>query len=268
MASKKRRRNRPPARAAAPTRDAAPRSEISGPAQARDHRARKEEARRQREAIRRRIAVRRYTRWGVAALIMVGLVVFLTVRSLHHAAENRRQERAQQALLAQASAAARAGGCTKVRKVPAYAGDDQQHVPTLPALTTYPSQPPASGPHNFTPLDSGFYASPPDLGKALHSLEHGAADIWYSPTAPSSQVSQLASLFGSRDHVIVAPYDYPLPGGQLPTGRQIALVAWHKIQYCNQVSAPVVAAFVHDYAWTAADQAAYKGAAPEAGAAI
>ncbi len=220
MASKKRRRNRPPARAAAPTRDAAPRSEISGPAQARDHRARKEEARRQREAIRRRIAVRRYTRWGVAALIMVGLVVFLTVRSLHHAAENRRQERAQQALLAQASAAARAGGCTKVRKVPAYAGDDQQHVPTLPALTTYPSQPPASG------------------------------------------------LFGSRDHVIVAPYDYPLPGGQLPTGRQIALVAWHKIQYCNQVSAPVVAAFVHDYAWTAADQAAYKGEAPEAGAAI
>ena len=268
MAAKKRRRNRTPQRAASPARQAVQRAEGTGPSRATDPRTRKEEAHRRREAIRRRIAVRRYARFAAVGLVLVGLVAFLVVRSLHNAAENRRREQAQQALLSKASAAAKAAGCTKVRTVPPYPGDDQQHVPTLPALTTYASQPPASGPHLIAPLDSGFFASPPELGMAIHSLEHGAADIWYSPAAPSSEVTQLKSLFGGQDHVIVAPYDYPLPGGQLPADRLMALVAWHQVQYCNQVSPPVVAAFVHAYAWNGADPSAYKGEAPEAGAPI
>jgi len=264
MATKKRRRQRNPQ----PVRQAARQIQGDGPDRASDHRARKEEARQQRATIRRRIAVRRYARWSAVGLILAGLVAFLTLTSLNKAAENRRQKQAQQALLAKASAAAKAAGCTKVRAVPPYAGDDQQHVPTLPALTTYPSQPPASGPHSFTPLDSGFYAGAPDLGEAIHSLEHGAAEIWFAPSTPSSQVSELESAFGGLDHVIVAPYDYSQPGGQLLTGRQMVLVAWHKIQYCDRASAAAAAQFVHGYAYTASDTSAYKGEAPEAGAAI
>ena len=264
MAAKKRRRHRAPQ----PGRAAARQPAVDDAGRTLEHWARKEEARQQRTAIRRRMAMRRYARWTAAGLVLAGLVTFLTVRSLHNAAENRRREQAQQSLLSRASAAAKAAGCTKVQAVPAYAGDDQQHVPTLPALTTYPSQPPTSGPHFFTPLRAGFYASPPDLGKAIHSLEHGAAELWFSPSTPSSRVAELRSAFGVLDHVIVAPYDYSQPRGQLPAGRQMVLVAWHKIQYCDQASAAAASAFVHAYAWTAADTSAYKGEAPEAGAAI
>ena len=43
----------------------------------------------------------------------------------------------------------------------------------MPDLADYPSVPAASGPHDPLPLAAGVYDRAPDLGMALHSLEHG-----------------------------------------------------------------------------------------------
>src|SRR5213076_1716218 len=128
----------------------------------------------------------------------------------------------------------KAAQCGDVRTIPPYpkVSEDRAHigaagangeVSTAPALSTYRTQPPTSGPHNPVPLDAGVYSSPPDVYSAIHALEHGAVIIWYSPSASSSLVSQLSSYYNEpshSDHIIVAPYNYPDQGtaGQLPTG--------------------------------------------------
>ena len=72
----------------------------------------------------------------------------------------------------------------------------------------------------------------------LHSLEHGATVIWYSPSASGTQLDQLKGFYDQQideaavgqDRVIVAPYDYPGEGGQLPDGVMMAPTAWHRLQ--------------------------------------
>jgi hypothetical protein len=68
--------------------------------------------------------------------------------------------------------------------------------------------------------------------------------------------------------VLIAPYDYDQEGGQLPAGRQMALAAWHHLQFCDQLSLPVAFRFVRDYRPDVNHPAAYKGDAREAGARI
>jgi len=218
------------------------------------------------------MARRRYVRIVTVVAVAVALVVLVTVHFVNQAATNRRRAAAQTTLLAGAAAAAKAAGCTEVKTVSPYPGPDQGHigadVPTAPPLSSYPSHPPASGPHALVPLDAGVYSSPPDIYRAIHSMEHGAAEVWYSPTASGAELSRLKDVLSGEDHVIVAPYDYPEPGGQLPKGRQIALVAWHRLQLCDTVSAAVAVAFVRSYRFESGDPSAYLGEAPEKGAPI
>jgi len=109
------------------------------------------------------------------------------------------------------------------------------------------------------------YSTPPPIGRAIHSLEHGAAEVWYAPSASGSELTRLQQFFRGEDHVIVAPYDYPGSGGQLPAGRQMALVAWHRVQFCSQVSLPVATTFVKLYHYDSSDKGSYRGVAPEPG---
>lgn len=234
--------------------------------QATTKRDRREEARLQREAFKRKAARRaRLLKVGVVVAVVAviggGTVLFVIER----AASNRR-DAASRALLARASAAAEAAGCTAVRTIAGSDGDDQQHTAQLPALDSYPSQPPASGPHDQTPLSSGVYSDPPPIGQAIHSLEHGAVDVWLSPSASGPEVQKLKDALDGQDHVIVAPYSYPGAGGQLPSGVQMALVAWHRMQTCRSVTAAVAIGFVASY--DASTSSAYKGEAPEVGAPI
>ncbi len=217
-----------------------------------------------------------------AAILFVALGVLLV--SVYWYFTRPRAESAEaKRVVAEASAAAKAAGCSAVRTVGPYDPSDLDRthvgtgVPTLPPLSSYPSVPPTSGPHDPVPLDAGVYATAPPIGGAIHSLEHGAVIVWYSP-ANVAEAGPLADFFdqkGNRDHVIVAPYDYPNQGsaGQLPAGVGMALVAWHRMQTCTTPSLPVAALFAQRYATPTqfvpvGRPRGYEGDAPEAGLAI
>jgi hypothetical protein len=204
--------------------------------------ARKEEARRRREALQRKTARRRLYR--TVAVILAVAVVGAAVAGY---------------VLTRPDPAA-AAGCTDVMVNSGFADAggqnlDQAHIggetgpAEMPDLSEYPSVPPASGPHNNQPLPAGVYDTAPDIGQAIHSLEHGGVIVWFSSTVPNSQLEELRTFVDdpdNQDHLIMALYDYPDQGaaGQLPRGRSMALAAWHRVQLCDKVSADVVESFV------------------------
>jgi hypothetical protein len=221
--------------------------------------ARKEAARREREALQRKMARRRTVRIvaivTAVALVAGGVTVYVVTRP------------------AKVNTA-----CGLVKVIPPFspASRDREHIAsaaTTPALADYRSIPPASGPHNPTPLNSGIYSSPPDIYMAIHALEHAAVEVWLSPSASGDERLKIENFYRSgpqADHVIIAPYQYPGPAGQLPAGVQMALVAWHHVQTCGGLSLASVQKFVASYRVMtgAAPTKAYKGDAPEAGVAI
>jgi hypothetical protein len=240
--------------------------------------ARKEEARKERERLRKKIARRRYYRrtWQVAvALAVIGALIFFFTRP------KAKLSAEEQSLYDQGTAAATltAAGCDTVATTQPYSPEssDRAHIgtdaaPTPPPLSSYASIPPASGPHNQTPLAGGVYSDPPDVYQTIHSLEHGAVIIWYDASAATSQeLADLQTFFqksGEGAKVIVAPYSYPDQGdaGTLPTGKQMVLVAWHRTQTCSKVNLPVAFAFVANY--DSSGKGTYKGVAPEPAAAL
>jgi hypothetical protein len=177
-------------------------------------------------------------------------------------------------LLRESTALERAAVCTSVREVRPYpGGNDRTHIggaiARMPPLSTYPSIPPASGPHNPVPLGAGVYRSAPPIDRAIHSLEHAAVILWFSPAIrDDAELGRIESFFArstERNHVIVAPYNYPFAGaaGRLPAGRQMVLVAWHRIQLCDHPSLAVAFSFVHAYRFDLWQPTAYRGVAPE-----
>ncbi|MGA9160331.1 MAG: DUF3105 domain-containing protein [Actinomycetota bacterium] len=230
---------------------------------------RKEEARRQREELQRKMAASRRNR-----RIAIGLVVVLIAGVSAYVVLTRPQEaKATPAeLLASADRAQQAAGCGKVDTVGPYQpkSQDRAHIVAQLPLSTYPSVPPTSGPHNAIPYGAGEYSTPPPIDRVIHSLEHGAAIVWYSPNVSGTELDRIRTFYedahvGSR--VIVAPYDYPDQGaaGSLPAGSQMALVAWHRLQLCSQVNLAAAFGFTSSYAAPPFGQQAYQGEAPEAG---
>lgn len=244
-------------------------------AEGHNRQARKEEARRQREAIRRQMARRRiYRRVAVVggSVLVVAALGFLVLRT-----GGGELTAEQQRLVDSADQAATAAGCDQVQTIAAFdpADQDQTHVggpngpPAMPPFSSYPSTPPVSGPHGGGTLPANIYDSPPPMDQALHSLEHGAAIVWYSPDASADELAEIQTFFReNQDHIIVAPYNYPDQGAQgtLPTGKRMALAGWHHVRFCEDVSLPVAFAFARNYA--TAEYSDYKGDAPEAGLAI
>lgn len=235
---------------------------------------RRDEARRQRLEIERRMARSRRNRWiafAVAVVLAAGATVFVVTRP-------RPKTEDPAGLLAAAPQAARAASCSEPQNVGPYQPEnfDQAHIgvqggpPTLPPLSSYPSVPPASGPHNETPLPAGVYSSPPPIDQLIHSLEHGAAIVWYDPDASGAEVARIQDFYarsnaGSR--VIVAPYDYPDQGaGRLPDGTDMALVSWHHVESCSQANLAAAFGFTARYGAPPFDDKEYLGDAPEAGA--
>jgi hypothetical protein len=188
-----------------------------------------------------------------------------------------------EALLQQAANAAADAGCGEVETTPPFepAENDRSHITTgqIEPLSSYPTTPPASGPHADAPLPAGVYDSLTEsqLFQAIHSLEHGATIVWYDPAAPAGPVERLTGFYDRRlqdapvgqDRVIVAPYDFPGdPAGILPEGTRMAVVAWHRLRLCADVDLAVAFDFTSQYGSPTALNREYVGEAPEAGASI
>ena len=254
---------------------------------------RKEQARLEREQIQRQMAARTRNRnLGLAAIALAVVVIVVVIVVVQPGEDPSSAFPTPQELLEQAPAATTSAGCDDVQSIGAYDGvvdpedpdyTDQAHIgaddrfPEFPALTTYPSIPPTSGPHADIPpgpLPAGVYDEPPDLARAIHSLEHGASIVWYSPAASGPQLDELKGFYeqdlddAALDRVIVAPYDYPGEGGQLPDGVMMAPTAWHRLQSCTQVSLPVAFDFTSQFSELPAEGREYIGEAPEAGASL
>jgi len=232
---------------------------------------RKEEARRQRVELQRKMAKTRRNR-RIAMGVVVALVVGVGAYALTRPQEARADP---QELLATVDQARETAGCGAVEDVGSYQPEsqDQRHVVAQVPLSTYPSVPPASGPHNEIPYGAGVYGTPPPIDRVIHSLEHGAAIVWYSPDASGTELERIRAFYGEADvgsRVIVAPYDYPDQGaaGSLPGGAQMALVAWHNVQACARVNLAAAFGFTSSYAAPPFGERPYRGDAPEAGAAF
>jgi len=66
--------------------------------------------------------------------------------------------------------------------------------------------PPVFGAHFAAWQNCGIYDQPVGLGNALHSIEHGAVWITYSPTLEQSQITDLQKLARGHDYVLLSPY--------------------------------------------------------------
>ncbi|MGZ4150162.1 MAG: DUF3105 domain-containing protein [Actinomycetota bacterium] len=252
---------------------------------------RRDEARREREQIQRQMARRRRNRSIGLVLIVVAVVVVVVAVFVTSGGGGGSGIVSAADLLKQAPAAEKSAGCTAVQTTANYQNApgadpaiDHEHIGTAggvqtpPQLSSYTSTPPASGPHDPTPLPAGIYGTPPSVYSAIHSLEHGAAIIWYAAGTSGSELDKLKAFYGQssssvnvgQDRIIIAPYDYPDQGsaGQLPNGVQMALVSWHRLETCSTVSLAAAFDFTSQYEIPVYDHRPQKGVAREPGVAL
>ncbi|CAN5608142.1 hypothetical protein BH24ACT20_BH24ACT20_08090 [soil metagenome] len=103
----------------------------------------------------------------------------------------------------------------------------------------YDQTPPAGGEHNPVWQNAGFYDEPVEDENAVHTLEHGAVWITYSPDLPQQQVSELQDLANSRDCVLVSPYQ--------DLGSPVVASAWGKQLQLDGADDPALDRFVGAY---------------------
>jgi len=93
--------------------------------------------------------------------------------------------------------AAAAAGCKVVHAPNEGAG----HIEKQFKPSDYKQNPPTSGAHFPEWYQDGIYGSgdTPELGKLVHTLEHGRIDIQYKPGTPKTTVAQLETLYNEMD---------------------------------------------------------------------
>ena len=88
----------------------------------------------------------------------------------------------------------------------------------------YAQDPPAGGEHNPVWQNCGFYEDPVRDELAVHSLEHGAVWITYTPEIPQDELETLRDLSEGNDYVLVSPYpDQGSPVVASAWGKQLSL---------------------------------------------
>jgi hypothetical protein len=110
---------------------------------------------------------------------------------------------------------------------------EQTHVDTP---VDYPQNPPVGGPHNPVWQTCAFYDKPIMKERGVHSMEHGAVWITYTPGLPQAQIDILKALQASGKEVLVTPY------AGLPT--PIVASAWGKQLQLQSADDPKLAQFV------------------------
>ena len=110
---------------------------------------------------------------------------------------------------------------------------DRTHVDTA---IDYPQNPPVGGPHSPQWQTCAFYDEEFPKERGVHSMEHGAVWITYSPDLVDSDLKVLEQLTSSGKEVLVGP----LTGMPTP----VVVSAWGKQLQLQSVTDPRLAQFV------------------------
>lgn len=110
---------------------------------------------------------------------------------------------------------------------------EQTHVDTP---VDYPQTPPVGGPHNPVWQTCAFYDSAIMTERGVHSMEHGAVWITYSPDLDATSIDTLKALQASGEEVLVSPFE------GLPT--PVVASAWGKQLQVQSADDPALAQFV------------------------
>jgi Protein of unknown function (DUF3105) len=103
----------------------------------------------------------------------------------------------------------------------------------------YEQSPPAGGEHNPVWQNCGYYDKPVRDETAVHSQEHGAVWITYSPDLPQDQVTELRDIAESQSYILVSPY----PGLEYP----VVASAWGKQVALDGANDPDLESFIQAY---------------------
>jgi hypothetical protein len=103
----------------------------------------------------------------------------------------------------------------------------------------YASAPPVGGDHNAVWQNCGVYTEPVVDEHAVHSLEHGAVWIAYSPDLAADDVAALTAKAENEPYVLVSPYE----GAESP----VTLSAWGFQLEVDDPADPRVDAFLERY---------------------
>jgi hypothetical protein len=103
----------------------------------------------------------------------------------------------------------------------------------------YAAAPPVGGDHNAVWQNCGVYSDPVIDEHAVHSLEHGAVWITYSPDLPAADVAALAAKAENEPYLLISPYE----GVESP----ITLSAWGLQLEVDDPADPRVDVFLERY---------------------
>ena len=131
------------------------------------------------------------------------------------------------------AAAAKAASCEL--KSPEIEGSS--HETKTFAATDYKTNPPTSGNHTPDWYEDGIYepGNAPDLGKTVHTLEHGRIDVQYKRGSSPDTIMQLEALLAEQNggyHMLLFQNETDMPYA-------VAASAWGQLLGCNAMSPAV-----------------------------
>lgn len=128
--------------------------------------------------------------------------------------------------------AAQSSGCV-YRSFP---DEGQDHVSEPPTEADFKTNPPTSGPHHPEPAADGLYVAgnEPEIGKWVHTLEHGRVIFQYRPGVDRSIVTQLERLFNEDVADSGGAYHSVLMRNNSKMPFQVAAVAWRHYMACRE----------------------------------
>ena len=118
---------------------------------------------------------------------------------------------------------------------------------TSPPPGTYSSTPGTSGPHWNSPAAWRNYPAPVAEAQVIHNLEHGGIVIWYDTDriSPEDRTDLTAfvedQLAGERFKFILSPW------GGADFGHAIAVTAWTRLLYQDELDLAEIREFVDRY---------------------
>jgi hypothetical protein len=125
--------------------------------------------------------------------------------------------------------AAKAAGC-RLRS-PEIEGASHETKQFRPS--DYRTNPPTSGNHFPEWYDDGIYepGSVPELGRLVHTLEHGRVNVQYKPGTPENTVLQLEALLGETEGYHMLLYE-----NTTDMEPEIAATAWGQSLTCPEMN--------------------------------